>query len=205
MGSVCSRMSRIIVILLGLLMGSPGLHAQHLQNLERLRECATAIADSALGSYAAGDTISLEVVPHPASWLLDRSALDAAASRGIGVASSPAERSGKLLMAITHVGVEYRETDDADLLARHCTLQVDASFSEKGASGNRSARSFSASVRDTVPADQTSILEASGYDFARGTLPAGPSGGFWRTIVEPAVVLGASVVITILLFTVRSQ
>ncbi len=201
-GPVCSLMSRIIVILLGVLVLSSALYAQPEGNLERLRQCAQTLADSAIGFYAEGDTVYLEVVPHPASWLLEQAVLTSAMARNIGVTSSAAERSRRLLLAITSVGIEYRHTDDADLLSRSCMLQLDASL----ATGDmRTGRSFSAVILDTVQADQSSMLEASGYDFARGRLPAEPGGGFWKTIVEPAVVLGASVVVAILLFTVRSQ
>jgi hypothetical protein len=74
-----------------------------------------------------------------------------------------------------------------------------------GSSGLRRAASFVVVRRDTVGADETPLLEASGYDFAKGVLPPRPSGGIWKKIVEPAVVLGAAVVTVILLFTVRSQ
>lgn len=198
-------MSRIIAFLIVVLGTWLPLGAQQQDNLERLRACAVAIADSALGRYAAGDTISLELAPHPASWLLESTLLGAATARGIGVVSSPSPSAGRLVMAITSIGVGYQETDDDDLLVRECRLGADASFSENGPRGRRLAGSFSALLQDTVQADETSLLEASGYDFTRGALPTTASSGFWKTIVEPAVVLGASVVITILLFTVRSQ
>ena len=204
-GEVRLPMSRIIAFLLVLLGAWLPVAAQPKDNLEILRECAVAIADSALGQYATGDTISLELAPHPASWLLESTLLGAARERGIGVVSSPSPSGGRLMMAITSIGVAYGQTDDGDLLVRECRMGADASFSEHGGSGRRLGGSFSALRQDTVQADETSILEASGYDFTRGALPTTASSGFWKTIVEPAVVLGASVVITILLFTVRSQ
>ncbi len=204
-GEVRSPMSRIIAFLLVLVGTWLPLGAQQKDNLERLRECAAAIADSALAHYAAGDTISLELAPHPASWLLESTLLGAARQRGIGVVSSASPSGGRLVMAITSIGVAYGQTDDDDLLTRECGIGADASFTERGGAGRRMGGSFSAILGDTVEADETSLLEASGYDFTRGALPSTASSGFWKTIVEPAVVLGASVVITILLFTVRSQ
>lgn len=203
---VSARMTVFKVLLALMLMAAPhALHAQPADNLERLRDCAIQLADSVLAPYSQGDTICLEVVPHPASWLVEQSVLGRAHERSINVLPCMPERTGRIALAITSIGVQYRLVDDIDLLARECRLDVGASLPAPGSSGGRTARAFTLAASDTVDADQTSSIEASGYDFARGTVPPQNGGGFWKKIVEPAVILGASAVIAILLFTVRSQ
>lgn len=207
--SLMSPKCRTFAVLMTLLLCMPALphmlYGQPAGNLERLQECANAVADSVLRLYSTGDTICLEMAGHPAAWMVEGSVLGRAMQRGIGVLPCPAERAGRVTLAVTSIGVAYRLTDDDDLLARDCRLEVHASLPGNGSLGGRSAHSFAIASTDTVPSDQTSSLEASGYDFAKGTLPQRSGGGFWKKIIEPAVVLGASAVIVILLFTVRSQ
>jgi hypothetical protein len=112
--------------------------------------------------------------------------------------------SDSLLVAITGLGVEYREVDDQDLLERDVSMEITATLPGTSA-GARSVRAYALHAIDTVNSDRTSLLEASGYSFTKGIGPARAGGGFWKKIVEPAVVLAASAVIVVLLFTVRSQ
>jgi hypothetical protein len=176
-------------------------------NLERLRQSARLLSDSLLATRGIStDTICLNVVRHPASWLLDEGMIASATSRGIPVATCDSGVGDGLTMAITAIGVSYGEIDDDELLARETRLEVTALVPPQwGGANGRVATHYAIVQRDTVRGDQTSLLEATGYDFVRGTLPSRQGSGFWKKVVEPAVVIGASVVLVILLFTVRSQ
>lgn len=196
---------KVVLAIMLIVAAASALHAQPAGNLERLRDCAILLADSVLAPYSKGDTICLEMAPHPASWLVEQSVLGRAHELGLNVLPCAPERNGRIALAITSIGVQYKLVDNIDLLARECRLDVGASLPASRSSGGRIARSFSLASGDTVDVDQTLSIEASGYDFARGTIPPQSGGGFWKKIVEPAVILGASAVIAILLFTVRSQ
>ena len=196
----------LILSILWLLLPCP-LGAQ-IDNLEQLRQSARLISDSLLRSRGSStDTLCLHVVRHPASWLLDEGMIASASERGIPVSGCDSATSDALLLAITGAGVSYAEIDDDEHLARETRLEVSALIPPNwgGTPGGRMATHYAIVRRDTVRADQTSLLEATGYDFVRGTLPPRQSSGFWKKVVEPAVVIGASVVLVILLFTVRSQ
>jgi len=202
---VSSMTCSILTLMVILLAAALQLHAQPADNLERLRGCAVSVADSVLAPFAEGDTVCLDIAGHPAAWLVEQSVLGRAMERNIGVVPCPSERGVRIGLAVTAIGIDYGPTDDADLLARYCRLDVGASLPIAGAANSRMVHTFSVIAGDTVEVDQTSSIEASGYDFARGTIPRQAGGGFWKKIIEPAVVLGASAVIAILLFTVRSQ
>jgi hypothetical protein len=187
-------------------------------NLDRLEACARALCDSLLDAYPDKEPLCVDIVRHPASWMLEQAMLQSAAAHGIPVTTCDSSSSEALTLAVTAIGMEYHEIDAEDSLARDARIEASAIMParkfrmpqhgngtvESGPVGRTSA-SYAIVRRDTVGADQTPLLEASGYDYARGTLPPRSGGGVWKKIVEPAVVLGAAVVMAILLFTVRSQ
>jgi hypothetical protein len=197
---------------------SPGRSMAQVGNLERLEESSRALCDSLLDSYLTKDPLCVEIVHHPASWIVEQSMLQSAAAHGVAITTCDSNTADALTLAVTAIGMEYHEIEAGDSLARDARIEATALVPTKRfrlppevAASRGSAVSSRASVaitvvrRDTVGADQTSFLESSGYDFAKGTLPPRQSSGVWKKIVEPAVVIGAAVVMAILLFTVRSQ
>jgi hypothetical protein len=58
--------------------------------------------------------------------------------------------------------------------------------------------------RDTVARRTVPALESRQYEFANGSVPE-PQKTFWKTVVEPAIVVAAIVITVVLLFTVRTQ
>jgi hypothetical protein len=178
-------------------------------NLQRLQQCARIISDSLLLSYGGGDTLCLTVVPHPASWLVDQATLQQSEQRKIHIGSCAGNSPETLSMVVNSIGIEYRTIDDPDSVERISRLSLSASLPTSTASGGTSfgrvARTWSVALSDTVEAARTSSLETAGYEFTRGTLLSPDHPGFWGKIVEPAVVIGASVVMVILFFSVRSQ
>jgi len=178
-------------------------------NLERLRSCADEVADSVVHLFAPGDTLCVTVAVHPASWLIDQAMLAVAERRGNVVSSCQENGDVGLGFAINAIGIDYLPVDETDSVERRARLDLAVSLPPlKGTNGSigRSLRSFSATLTDTVATGMLDIMEGSGYDFARGKRPPPPgSTGFWSKIVEPAIVLGATAVVVILLFSVRSQ
>lgn len=164
-------------------------------NLELMARCAGWLGDSVLAGSS--DSVCARVAAHPASWLIDQGLVESAARKPVRIVSCDAPA---VSVAILSIGVSYQEADDR--LARDVSLRAVVLAESSGR--ERTSRTVSVAVRDTIDADLLETVENSGYEFTRGAPP--PSGGgFWSKVVEPAVVLGATVVMTILLFTVRSQ
>ena len=192
------------IFLLLLSVGNAGAQPD---NLARLQECARAAADSLLEGFAAGDTLCLSVADHPAAWIVEQAVTAVANARRNVIATCGPGDPRSLSVAITAIGVEYRETEDSDSLERNALLSVSALLpggSRPGGISGRTSRTLSSARADTVATDDLGVQEGAGYPFAKGSSPAS-SGGFWSKVVEPAIVLGATAVVVILLFTVRSQ
>jgi hypothetical protein len=178
-------------------------------NLQFLQQCARQAGDSLIAGYGSTDTLCLSVAAHPAAWLLEEGALSAALDHGIYVRHCAEGADNGISIAVRSLGITYLPLDEPDSVQRIAHLEVSAALDARPESPTetrrRLTRSISVDRSDTVSADGTSMLEASGYEFARGTMPPRQSSGFWSKIIEPAVILGASAVMVILLFTVRSQ
>jgi hypothetical protein len=203
MKSARSAISSMALLLLLWIAVPAGLAAQQ-DNLDRLRNVASALSDSLLAGYTPTDTICAFVVGHDGAWIMDQAIVSTVELRKLASRRCDGIGGGSTVVAITALGVEYREVDDQDLLERDVSMEITATL-PGSSSGARSVRAYAAHAIDTVNAERTSLLEASGYPFTKGIGPARAGGGFWKKIVEPAVVLAASAVIVVLLFTVRSQ
>jgi len=208
------RRLSMVLLILGSLLASGRVATAQPGNLERIEECARVICDSLLSGFPSGAPLCIQVVRHPASWVMEEALLRTAETRGVRIVacdSGGASSEVEITLAVTAIGIEYRAIDPDDSLERDARIEASAILTQRSGASNgglpagRSLRSYVAARRDTVGADQTSRIEASGYDFAKGNLPTRGSSGIWKKLVEPAVVLGASVVMVILLFTVRSQ
>lgn len=178
-------------------------------NLDRLAACARMVSDSVLARFQPGDTVCLRVADHPASWLIDQAALASAEARGVHIVTCDGVERSEIVIAVTSIGIEYLDLDDdPDGLARSCHVSCGATLAARQAAGAplvRSALELTGHTSDTVSSADLLMLEESGYPFTKGARPDPGSGGFWSKVVEPAVILGASAVMVILLFTVRSQ
>ncbi len=217
LSSVQSRSwSRIVLRHIPLLAGIwlilnpfPSVAAQS-NNLHRIQECARILSDSLLSPAPDDQDLCTRIIEHPADWVIDQAVLTTAQQKKLRITPCAPPYRNEILIAITSIGITYTETDDSDVLQRDATVAVSASLPDWIASGSgnipRITRSLEVVLTDTVDADQTSLLEDPGYAFTTGTrIRQASSGGFWDNVVEPAIVLGTSVVMVILLFSVRSQ
>jgi hypothetical protein len=198
--------TRFLCIVLFVAGALPESASAQRSNLERLQLCARQLADSLLVPFHGGDSVAVATVEHPAGWLVDGQFLQAAESQGITVLGG--DRVPSVRIAVLDIGVEYRQTDESDRLQRTAALGLNSVVSLPLAGSSESARTvrdLRTTLVDTIDASQALGLESPGYPFSKGIVTATGSPGFWEKIVEPVVVLGASVVMVILLFTVRSQ
>lgn len=188
----------------------PDVLASQTTNLERLQTCAAALSDSLLASLTANESreLCVRVVDHPASWIVEQSMTRMMEERGfVRVPCNPLPPND-LLIAITNIGIRYVELDDPDFFRREVKLGLSASVPKQQGT-TRAVRHVTETreivLQDTIEAGQTSLLEAPGYSFTIGTAIQRNRSSVWSKIVEPAVVIGSTVVMVILLFTTRSQ
>lgn len=179
-------------------------------NLERLQECAAVLGDSLLADLSGNDSrdICVRVVDHPASWIVEQTMIRLLEDRGFTRVPCTPLPPNDLLVAITNIGVRYVELEDPDFFRREVKLGLSASVPKR--SGASAALHHVTETRevvllDTIEADQTSMVEAPGYSFTTGTTIRHNRSNIWSKLVEPAVVVGSTVVMVILLFTTRSQ
>jgi hypothetical protein len=177
-------------------------------NLEQIEACATATADSLLDALGGSDSVCVAIVPHPAAWLLEQAIVERASARSRSVGRCDAADRRRLDVAITDVGVVYRSTDD-DAIERTARMSISASapaaIAESGATGMLRTVRIERQLVDTIAAADTIGASIAAYPYTVGVVASAGSGSFWQRIVEPAVVLAASAIVAILLFTVRSQ
>jgi hypothetical protein len=130
------------------------------------------------------------------------------ARRGVDVRRCDPSDTRRVDVAIAAIGVVYTVTDD-DLIERRAALAISANaphrMTESGSTGPLRSYRIAAEAVDTLARADTTGLAVATYPYTVGTMSAASSGGFWSKIVEPAVILAASAVVAILLFTVRSQ
>lgn len=179
-------------------------------NLERIQMCADIAGDSLLMSMNNNESreICVRVVDHPASWIVDQSMIRKAAERGFSVLPCKPPFPGDILVAVTNIGVRYVELEDRDYLRREVKLGLSASLprqNEAGTAVRRVTETREVVLQDTIEAVQAPFLESPAYDFTVGAKIVRNQSNFWSKVVEPAVVIGSTIVMVVLLFTTRSQ
>ena len=183
--------------------------ARQVTNLEQLQRCATVVTDTLFARASTPEDLCVRVVSHPADWILDQAAIDLASERGIPLVACKAPYTNELLIAITDIGVRYVELDDEDYYRREVRLSVSASVPVAGGSPGvklkRKTEQVDYVLHDTIEGGTISEIESPGYNFTTGTTIQINRSSFWKSVAEPAIIVGTSVVMVVLLFTTRSQ
>ena len=166
------------------------------------------MADTLFARSTVGEGFCVRVVPHQADWLLDQAAIDLAAVRELPLLPCKPPYTNELLIAVTEIGVRYVELDDEDFYRREIRLGVSASVPVARPGDGKTSRAterFDCSLHDTIEALSIADIEAPGYNFTTGTTIRINRSSFWKSVAEPAIIVGTSVVMVILLFTTRSK
>lgn len=205
-----ARLLPVAAVLCCLALGHPRALASQTTNLERLQACAAALGDSLLVSLSGNDSrdVCVRVVDHPASWVVEQTMTQLMEERGFLPVPCYPPPSNDLLVAITNIGVRYVELDDPDFFRREVKLGLSASVPKRSgpsAPVRHVTETREVVLLDTIEADQTSMLEAPGYNYVVGSKIQRNRSNLWSKLVEPAVVIGSTVVMVVLLFTTRSQ
>lgn len=186
-------------------------------NVAVVERSAKSAADSLLAHFIPGDSLCLSVVGAPGSWLVEMAILREASARRILVLSSSNCSYGvsEAHIAAKKIAVRFSPIDDSDSLVRSAEISIAGAIGLVGAArvrwgegGDDDSRAqivvdYQTTHVDTIARQDSSTV--SGPPPFNSTIPPRPTSGFWVRIIEPAIVIGATVVATVLLFTVRSK
>jgi len=199
--------TNVLLPVLLVVLGGVRLSAEQSTNLQRIAEGMEIAADRVLNRPGMPDTICMNVVDHPAGWLLSQTFLAYATGTGMTAVRCTPPYFGEVLAAVTRIRIDLVEVDDETLYRREVLLELAFSLPRRGASGieERYTTVENVHLSDTVERSGSEELADEAYQFTIPRYIASNSASFWKSVAEPAVVLGTTVVMVVLLFTTRSQ
>lgn len=187
-------------------------------NVSVAERTARIIADSLLSPFKAGDTVCVHVTAAPGAWVVEVALLRCAAGRNLTIAECEASggEHSALDLQFVNASLTYWPLDAIDSLERRVAIEAFGRYAIRTGLAESTARDISGGATMvysgvTFEASALDTIALSDSSFVAGPPPFSPAipvlrtSGFWTRVVEPAIVLGAAVVMTILLFTVRSQ
>jgi hypothetical protein len=181
--------------------GEPSL----LTNLEILQQLGRQVADSVAKKVGTGDTVRVEVRPAEHAWFLQQGILAAFEGGGKIINQSSGSRYvvelGLLSARIAYIDKRRPGLFDARVVDRVATLDMDARIVDRVTGGILLNQTVSEARRDTIAAGDIERFENPAIPVTHG---APPDEGFFNSILEPFVVVGAVAVAVYLLFHVRS-
>jgi hypothetical protein len=155
----------------------------------------------------ATDTIRCFFPDHSGSWLFEQylpSDLRPFVVRRARASDTASRLVSTLRLHLADCAVRYFACEHSDdSLAREVQIIL-ASTMESSSGVMQPIANNAATHRDTVARSAVSGLQSRQYDFTQGTVPE-QQGSFWKTVVEPAVIVAAAALTIFLFFTVRTQ
>lgn len=185
-------------------------------NLALLRALAADVAGQAVREVEAQE-LSLRRMPpvHEAEWLLEQELVRAAQLRGlrlylppdscIGHRVNPGENTSTLAFAVLAAGVRYGGVTGGLLKAKRVTRTafLEVHFRMVTQEGRVLwSRDLERRAEDSVPLRLLRQLEQQGMSFTQGQVP--PQRGV-RRVVEPALVVAVTGLVTYLFYAYRSR
>jgi hypothetical protein len=175
--------------------------------LRLFQEEMRSIADSVFAAVTSTGDSTVRTTIHPAvhAWYLEQQVIDAVRSRGLIPSESADVRIdaqfGIEQMSVTYENARRTWLFGEQIVDRCVTLNSSVKLVEQGTGAIPLARSFSVTLRDTVPVVSLESLETPGIPATHAIAPAS---GFFPSFVEPFVLIGSVAVAVYLLFSVRS-
>ena len=176
-------------------------------NMRAYQFLAGKIGDSLNAQLPAGDTsrVLLSVKPEGTAWLVQGSIGDVLQQSGHKVVVNlPAVYQADLGIVEMHVGYVDVRTDGmfgGKLVDREVVLNMETRLIDQRSGVVMLSRQFRQELHDTVSLSAVQTLEDANVPVTQGTVPGE---GFFTSLVEPLIMLGAVAVAVYLLFTVRS-
>lgn len=204
-------MHRSLLLLAGILLIStrPGMAQEDVpvSNIQAFQLLAERIGDSLNAQIPDRDSLRvlLSVKPESTAWLVQGGISRALQKRGhIVVVATPAEYQAELGIMEMHVAYGNAHTTglfSGKVADREVLLIVSARLVDQRSGVVTVNKEFQANVRDTVYVSEIPTLEDANVPVTQGALSGE---GFFSSLVEPLIMLGAVAVAVYLLFTVRS-
>jgi hypothetical protein len=205
-------MRRLVPLLASLLLAATGLCEEHeggsaATNIRAYQILASRIGDSLNAAIPETDSmrVLVAVKPDATSWLVLGGVAEALHKRGrtVVVALPAAFEAdlGILEMQVAYGNARTEGMFSGKIVDRDVMLSMSARLIDQRSGVVMLTREFRETMRDTIQVSQIPMLEDPNVPVTQGTLPAE---GFFSSLVEPLVMIGAVAVAVYLLFTVRS-
>jgi hypothetical protein len=174
-------------------------------NLEILQQLGRRIANSLAANLKTGDSVQIVLRPIESAWYLQQQILAAFEEGGKVVNQSSGSRFG-VEIGLVNAQIAYLDKRSAGFLDsrvvdRVASLDLSVQIVDKSSGNIVANRTLSESFRDTIEVSDVTTVENPGIPATHG-IP--PEEGFFNTLLEPFVVVGAIAVAVYLLFHVRS-
>lgn len=176
-----------------------------LTNLELIQKLSREVGDTLALFIGEGDSVRLLMHPVESSWYVEGSVLQAVSKRGCIPTASPSAPYD-IELGLENVQVRYADVRRSGffgsrVLDRTVTVQYAAKVVDKRSGTIVLSKTIVGSTDDVVEASEVENLENVGIPTTHGSLP---KEGFFSTLLEPFVTMGAIAVAVYLLFHVRS-
>ncbi len=174
-------------------------------NLELIQRLSGEVGDTLSVLVGEGDSVRLMMYPAESSWYVEGSVLQAMSKRGRIPTASPSAPYA-IELGLEYVQVRYADVRRSGffgsrVLDRTITVQYAAKVVDKRSGTIVLSKNIVRTVDDVVQASEIEDLENVRIPATHGSLP---KEGFFSTLLEPFVTMGAIAVAVYLLFHVRS-
>ena len=175
-------------------------------NLDLLRMLAGTVAAASFGPSVPTDTqgVHVTVLPRESAWIVEDSIIDALHRHGAKIAQRYGRYEAEFGLVRLRVNYENIRRDGMfgpKLVDRDVAVTLHARIEDTREGRLLHSGDVSSEHRDTVAVSGIERLENSMVPATHGVLP---SEGFFTSLAEPIIMLGAVAVAVVLLFTVRS-
>ena len=175
-------------------------------NLQRFQSLSEEVADTLCTFIPEGDSVTVVLEPKESIWFVQGGILRTISGRGrfpTQSLASPFEISlGVLKFEVKYADVRRSGFLGPKIVDRTVSTRFAATVINKMEGTILFTNELQRIVKDTVEFSEISQLENSGIAATHGTLPGE---GFFSTLIEPIVTIGALAVGVYLLFHVRTQ
>jgi hypothetical protein len=174
-------------------------------NLDVIRTLAGKIAERIPLDVSAGDSVAIIVLPKETAWCLEGAIAERLSKRGMHMATN-VDSARKLRFGIIDARVVYSNQRrsgilGAKLVDRDIRLKLEMKISNRFGDKEVPPSIAEESQRDTVRSSEAAGLENPFVAFTKGSME---TEGFFSTLAEPLIMIGATAVAVFLLFAVRS-
>ena len=179
---------------------------QHIpSNLDVIQKLGLQIGDSLAESLRGIDSVQVFVRPIESAWYFEGTMLKALSAHGKVPNQSPSS-GGELDVGLLVAKVEYSDVGRHGIFAermfgRTVSVECSGKVVDRRSGAILLNRNLAGSASDTIDASVIEKLENPGIPATHGVVPGE---GFFSTIFEPIVMMGAVGVAVFLLFRVRS-